>query len=196
LNHEIALLNKILQTGDLKTCFDNDVGFIFKEYGDVWNYIVEFNEDYGTMPGRDAVKNNFKTFEFLKTDSPLEYYIDDARRKNIGSLVRSTLFDASQKLKDGIDPSDVLQHISAKSIDIMRSTGTFNDTNIVEWQDRASVLRERIENPNSSSLGIPTGIDIIDENFGGWQGGDFIVVIGWIGANKSFFTRLLAVEAW
>jgi len=196
LNHEIALLNKILQTGDLKTCFDNDVGFIFKEYGDVWNYIVEFNEDYGTMPGRDAVKNNFKTFEFLKTDSPLEYYIDDARRKNIGSLVRSTLFDASQKLKDGIDPSDVLQHISAKSIDIMRSTGTFNDTNIVEWQDRASVLRERIENPNSSSLGIPTGIDIIDENFGGWQGGDFIVVIGWTGANKSFFTRLLAVEAW
>jgi replicative DNA helicase len=196
LNHEIALLNKILETGDLKTCFDSDVGFIFKEYGDVWNYIVQFNEDYGTMPGRDAIKEKFKTFEFLKTDSPLDYYIDDARKKNIGALVRSTLFDASQKLKEGIDPSDVLQHISAKSIDIMRTTGTFNDTNIVDWQDRALVLRDRIENPNSSSLGIPTGIEIIDENFGGWQGGDFIVVIGWTGANKSFFTRLLAVEAW
>jgi replicative DNA helicase len=78
----------------------------------------------------------------------------------------------------------------------MRSTGTFNDTNITEWQDRAALLRERIDNPNSTTLGIPTGIDIIDENFGGWQGGDFVVVIGWTGANKSFFTRLLAVEAW
>jgi len=78
----------------------------------------------------------------------------------------------------------------------MRSTGTFNDTNVIEYKDRVDLLRERIDNPNSHTLGLPTGIKIIDDNFGGWQAGDFVVIIGWTGANKSFFTRLLAVEAW
>ena len=196
MNHEVSLLNKILETGDLTTCLESDVGLIFKEHGDIWNYIIGFNEDYGSMPGKDVIKDKFSSFEFLSTPSPLAYYIDDARKKNVGSMVRLALQDAAKKLHDGADPNDILQNISGRAIDIMRNTGQFNDSNIIEYKDRADILRDRINNPDSSSLGIPTGIDIIDENFGGWQAGDFVVVIGWTGANKSFFTRLLAVEAW
>jgi replicative DNA helicase len=49
---------------------------------------------------------------------------------------------------------------------------------------------------NNELQGVPSGINVIDKTFGGWQPGDFVVLLGWTGVGKSFIARLFAVNAW
>jgi replicative DNA helicase len=47
-----------------------------------------------------------------------------------------------------------------------------------------------------SIIGIPTGIQAIDDAFGGWQKGDFVVIAGWTGSLKSWLALYFAMHAW
>jgi replicative DNA helicase len=80
---------------------------------------------------------------------------------------------------------------------LYKFSSSLKDTDLVsEWRDRYLDLKERSENPDKQYVGIPSGIDVIDKTFGGWQEGDFIVLLGWTGVGKSFIARLFAVNAW
>lgn len=180
----------------MEQCVDRNVGKVFTDHKDVWEFILWFNSEYGALPSKDAIKSKFDDFEFISTDSPLAYYIDEAETKSMGQRVRQTLFKASEGLKNGDDPQSILTLLANQSSEIMRESGRLKDIDVTDWQERARVLRDRVSNPEDSVLGIPSGISTIDTHFGGWQPGDFIVVMGWTGAGKSFITRLFAVNAW
>lgn len=196
MNYEIALLNSIIASGDVTECIDQNVGQVFGEYQDVWKFIVNFHNEYGKVPAKDVIKNNFKSFEFFTADAPLQYYIDEAKKHSLNRGVRSALFKASELLKNGEDPAKIISLIQNESAELMRDSGRLSDTNIVEFSERAEILEERIKNPNKKTLGVPTGMNVIDAHFGGSQPGDFIVVMGWTGVGKSAFTRLIAANAW
>jgi replicative DNA helicase len=196
MNYEIALLNSIITTGDVATCIDENVGSVFGEYEDVWKFIVSFHGEYGRAPAKDVIKNNFKSFEFFKSEAPLQYYIDEARKHSLGRGVRTTLFKASECLKNGDDPAKIISLLQNEAAELMRDSGRLSDTNIADFSERAEILYDRINNPDKKTLGVPTGFEVIDAHFGGSQPGDFIVVIGWTGVGKSAFTRLVAANAW
>jgi replicative DNA helicase len=196
MNHEIALINSIIQTGDLQQCIEDNVGNVFSEYEDVWNFIIKFHSEYGQVPSKDVVKSNFKSFEYFSTESPLQYYIDEAKKGSLNRGVRTTLFKASELLKDGSDPAKVIAMLQNSATELMRDSGRLSDTNIVDYKERADILLDRINNPQKTTLGVPTGLSVIDAHFGGSQPGDFIVVMGWTGVGKSSITRLVAANAW
>lgn len=196
MNYETQLINAIIDSGDLQTCVDRNVGKVFTDHRDVWEFILEFNSKYGTTPSKDALKGKFSDFEFITTKSPLNYYIDEAESKSMGQRVRSTLLKATEGLKKGDDPQQILNLLATQSTEIMRESGRLKDIDVTDWKERAEILRERVNNPDDHVLGIPSGISTIDTHFGGWQPGDFVVVMGWTGAGKSFLTRLFAVNAW
>lgn len=196
MNFETQLINAIIDTGDLEQCIDRNVARVFSDHKDVWEFILWFNSEYGAVPSKDALKSKFGDFEFLKTESPLGFYIDEAESKSMGQRVRNTLLKASEGMKNGDDPQAILTLLANQSNEIMRESGRLKDIDVTDWSERASVLRERVNNPDEHVLGIPSGIKTIDNHFGGWQPGDFIVVMGWTGAGKSFITRLFAVNAW
>jgi replicative DNA helicase len=196
MNYEIALLNSIISSGDVTTCIDQNVGGVFGEYEDVWKFIVGFHNEYGRAPAKDVIKNNFKSFEFFKSDAPLQYYIDEARKHSLGRGVRNALYKASECLKNGDDPAKILSLLQNQATELMRDSGRLSDTNIADFTERAEILQDRINNPNKKTLGVPTGFNVIDAHFGGSQPGDFIVVMGWTGVGKSAFTRLVAANAW
>jgi len=199
LKHELKLLNKIIETKDIETAVEEEVNLIFEGQTEaMWHYILEFKQDHDAIPSKDHLKNKFPEFQHLNTtEEPFSFLVQEARTINASGMVRQALRESIEKLQQGEDPVEVARLISAKSVDIMRDSGRFTDANIVDFGERTGILRERVENPDAEGvLGIPTGLTLIDENFGGWQPGDFVVVIGWTGAGKSYFTRLLAVEAW
>lgn len=103
----------------------------------------------------------------------------------MGQRVRKTLLEASEGLKKGDDPQSILTLLANQSSEIMRESGRLKDIDVTDWHERAKVLRDRLNNPEDSVLGIPSGISTIDSHFGGWQPGDFIVVMGWTGAGKA-----------
>jgi replicative DNA helicase len=79
---------------------------------------------------------------------------------------------------------------------LYKFSSNLKDTDLAgEWKDRVRDLKARSLNPKAIA-GIPSGIDVIDKVFGGWQSGDFIVLLGWTGVGKSFIARLFAVNAW
>lgn len=196
MNYEIALLNSIIESGDIASCIEQGVSNVFGEYSDVWQFMVDFNNEYGNVPSKDVVKNNFKSFEFIKAESPLQYYIDDAKKQSLNRGVRSTLMAASEMLKDGDDPMKVLTILQNNALELVRDSGRMHDTNITDFSERSEVLKQRIEHPDEIALGVPSGISVIDSHFGGFQPGDFVVVIGWTGVGKSALTRLFAANAW
>lgn len=196
MNYETQLINAILDTKEIDKCLERNVTKVFLEYPDVWSYILEFKSQYGEVPSKEAVKNKFSDFEFFTTNSPIDYYIDEAETQSLGQRVRKTIVDASEKLKKGNDPQVVLSSLASDSTAIMRDTGRMRDVDVTDWKERAQILRDRINSPDDDVLGVPSGIKVIDKLYGGWQKGDFVVVMGWTGAGKSFLTRLFAVNAW
>ena len=78
MNYELNLLNSIIKSGEVTSCVEQGVDHVFAEYADVWNFILDFNNEYGQAPSKDVVKTNFKGFEFFTAESPLQFYIDDA----------------------------------------------------------------------------------------------------------------------
>lgn len=195
MNYEVVLINSLLESGDLASCVEQGASKVFTEYKDVWNFICEFHKEYGSTPSKDVVKKEFKSFEFVKAESPLQYYIDDAKKQALNKGVRSALFHASDAMKNGEDPMKVLSIIQGEATDLLRDSGRMRDTNMADWRDRAKTLKERIDNPGEI-LGVPTGITVIDSIFGGLQPGDFIPVIGWTSSGKTWLTRLFAANAW
>ena len=196
MNYEIALLNSIISSGDVTSCIDQNIDSVFGEYEDVWKFIVSFHGEYGKAPAKDVVKNSFKNFEFFTSEAPLQYYIDEAKKHSLGRGVRSSLYKASEALKNGEDPAKIVSLMQSEAMELMRNSGRLSDTNIVDYNERVQILRDRIENPDKKTLGVPTGFKVIDAHFGGSQPGDFIVLMGWTGVGKSAIARLVAANAW
>jgi replicative DNA helicase len=94
-------------------------------------------------------------------------------------------------------PKEALSYLMENTSLLYKFSSNLKDTDLAgEWRDRAKDLRTRSERGMNELQGIPSGINVIDKQFGGWQPGDFIVLLGWTGVGKSFIARLFAVNAW
>ena len=196
MNYETRLLNAIIDTSEYVEAVNSGVENVFIEYRDVWNFIVSHYDDHGKVPSKDTVKSHFSDFDFLSTSEPLAYYVDEAKRESLSFQTRQIVAKAHSLIGDA-GPKDALAYLMEQTSKLYKFSSSLKDTDLVsEWRDRYLDLKERSENPDKQYVGIPSGIDVIDKTFGGWQEGDFIVLLGWTGVGKSFIARLFAVNAW
>lgn len=196
MNYEIRLLNSIIESNDFITSVNEGVENVFTEYRDIWNFIVSHYDTHNKVPSRETVKNHFSDFEFLNTPEPLGYYIDEAKKESLSLQTRQIVAKAHNLLND-LGPKEALGFLMENTSKLYKFSSSLKDTDLVsEWRDRFNDLQERSLNPNKEFIGIPSGISVIDKVFGGWQQGDFIVLLGWTGVGKSFIARLFAVNAW
>jgi len=196
LNYEIKLLNSIIESNDYVDAVNSGVENVFIEYRDVWNFVVSHYDDHGKVPSKDTVKSHFSDFEFFNTPEPLAYYVDEAKKESLAFQTRQIVAKAHSLIGD-VGPKDALSYLMEQTSKLYKYSSSLKDTDLVsEWRDRYDDLKERSENPDKHTIGIPSGIDVIDKTFGGWQAGDFVVLLGWTGVGKSFIARLFAANAW
>lgn len=198
MNYEIALINAVLEVDqeEVTSILEQNIQGTFFEHSDMWEYIQEFYFNYNVMPSKDVVKKHYPEFDYLKTESlPVQYYIDEAKKQSLSMQVRKKMKAAADILKES-GPNAALNFITSQGLSLMRETGALKDTNLVsDYSDRVDDFKVRSES-DKKFFGVPSGVSVIDETFGGWQGGDFIVVLGWTASGKSWTTRMFAVEAW
>lgn len=196
MNYEVALLNAMLDTGEVAHCVESGCDKIIYDNKDVWNSIVEHYHRYGKAPGKAVIQEEFKSFPLLNTTEPIDYYIDQARDKYTENEIKSFVRQAADILREeGATPA--LNFFVRKSTSLMRIGGRVKDVDIAsDYQERIKSLRERIDGKNEGHLGIPSGISVIDHHFGGWQKGDLVVILGWTGVGKSFLGMMFAINAW
>jgi hypothetical protein len=191
------LLNSLVDAESIVPAIEQNVDESFIDHKDIWEFIHGYYSKYGKLPTKSIVKNQFREFEFIDTSAaPLQFYIDEARTHALSENVRTTLHDTIQILRDS-GPNSALNFVAMNSLRLMKNTGALKDTNLTgDYSERVEDFKVRYEDPEKNIMGIPSGFDVIDKHFGGWQKGDFIVILGWTGSGKSWFSRLFAANAW
>ena len=186
MNYEMALANAVLDAGidDMGVVLEQNIQNVFFEHGDLWEYIQKFYFDYKALPSKDVVKTHYPEFDFLDTSKlPVQYYIDEAKKLSLSMQFRQKLKTAAEMLHNS-GPNVALNFITSQGLAMMRDAGTLKDTNLAgDYEDRVESFKKKLES-DSKVFGVPSGIEIIDKVYGGWQGGDFIVILGWTGAGK------------
>lgn len=196
MNYEIRLLNAIVDTDNLVEAINQGIENVFIEYRDVWNFVLSHYDNHKKVPSKETIKSHFSDFEFFSTPEPLAYYVDEAKRESLSYQTRQIIANAHTLLGEQ-GPREALSSLMEQTSKLYKFSSNLKDTDLVsEWRDRYQDLKERSENPDKQYVGIPSGISVIDKTFGGWQEGDFIVLLGWTGVGKSFVARLFAVNAW
>ena len=195
MNYEVRLLNSIVDTQDYVSAVNSGVENVFLEYRDLWNFIVSHYETHSKVPSKETVKQHHQDFEFISTPEPLAYYIDEAKKESLSYQTRGIVAKAHGLINES-GPKEALSFLMEETSKLYKFSSNLKDTDLAgEWKDRVRDLKARSLNPKAIA-GIPSGIDVIDKVFGGWQSGDFIVLLGWTGVGKSFIARLFAVNAW
>lgn len=196
MNYEAELLNAVLDTGEISHCIEAGCGDLILDNRDVWNEIVNHYNQWSKVPGKPIIQEKFKSFPLLKTTEPIDFYVERAREKFTEHEIKSLVRQAGEILKDqGATPA--LNFFVSKSTALMKVGGRVKDADIAsDYMDRVNNLRERLNGKNEGHLGIPSGVSVIDQHFGGWQKGDLVVLLGWTGVGKSFLGLMFAINAW
>ena len=195
MNYEVRLLNAIIESKDYISSVNGGVENVFLEYRDIWNFIVNHYENHKRVPSKETIKQHHPDFEFISTPEPIEYYIDEAKKESLAYQTRSIVSKAHSLISD-TGARQALSYLMEETSKLYKFSSNLKDTDLVgEWKDRSEDLKERSKNKKEIQ-GIPSGINVIDKVFGGWQPGDFVVLLGWTGVGKSFIARLFAVNAW
>jgi replicative DNA helicase len=196
VNHEVKLLNSIIDTKDYVTAVNGGVENVFIEYRDVWNFIMSHYDQHGKVPSKETVKQHHPDFEFFATPEPLSYYLDEAKKESLSFQARTIISRANSLIGDA-GPKEALSYLMENTSKLYKYSSNLKDTDLAgDWKERFDDLKERSLKGRDELQGIPSGIGVIDKSFGGWQSGDFVVLLGWTGVGKSFIARLFAVNAW
>ena len=196
MNYETKLLNAISVDGDFTKCIEENIKDVFVEYSDIWAFMNSHFDEHKKVPSRETIRSHFPEFEVCNITEPLDYYIGAAQKGSLSHQIRTTLAISNDMVEDS-GPKEAIGYLMAKASELIKVSSSLKDTNLsLEWRDRAKDLRARSKDKNRDLIGVPSGIEIMDKIFGGWQKGDFIVLLGWTGVGKSFIARLFAVNAW
>jgi replicative DNA helicase len=196
VNHEVKLLNSIIDTKDYVTAVNGGVDNVFIEYRDVWNFVISHHDQHGKVPSKETVKQHHPDFEFFATPEPLSYYLDEAKKESLAFQARTIISKANSLIGDA-GPKEALSYLMENTSKLYKYSSNLKDTDLAgDWKERFDNLKERSLKGRDELQGIPSGISVIDKSFGGWQSGDFVVLLGWTGVGKSFIARLFAVNAW
>lgn len=196
MNYEVRLLNSIIDSGAYIEAVNGGAENVFIEHRDIWNFIISHYDQHSKVPSKDTVKQHHPEFEFLTTPEPIGYYLDEAKKESLSYQTRVIVSKANNLLNE-VGPKDALNFLMENTSKLFKYSSNLKDTDLVgEWQDRFRDLEERSKRDKNELQGIPSGIGVIDKSFGGWQPGDFVVLLGWTGVGKSFIARLFAVNAW
>lgn len=195
MNYEIRLINSIVDTGNYVLAVNGGVENVFKEYKDIWNFVVSHYDIHKKVPSKETIKQHHPDFEFISTPEPVEYYIDEAKKESLSFQTRSIVAKAHSLIAE-FGPREALSYLMEETSKVYKFASSLKDTDLVgDWRERFDDLLERSKH-HKTIQGIPSGIKVIDKVFGGWQPGDFVVLLGWTGVGKSFIARLFAVNAW
>ncbi len=198
MNPELNILNHILKTKDIVTPLGADVEKSFILYRDEWNCIRDYYSSFLEVPPSSVVTDQFPQFEVYNTDGVIDHYIQELHKWKARHTLQEIITGAAAGLKDN-GPFQTINSMQAQLATLGRDTRLIRDLDLIGNADeRLDNFRERMELYASGKklIGIPSGIKALDDAFGGWQKGDFVVIAGWTGSLKSWLALYFGINAW
>lgn len=187
-------------------CYNKDIYNIIAEdrelfgaYGDAFDYIKEYYGRYRTVPDAALVESKFSHVELPEVTSPTKYHVDELKESFLGAELKII----SDKLAAALDNSNSKKALLEKLLENVAALGKYtmsgqdlNITDLEAAEEHYSSIKE-ISDANNGTPGISTGFKSIDSAYTtGMSPGHFIVVMGYTGRAKTWFSELLAMKAW
>lgn len=195
---ELKTIAATLKNEDVDVLFTDYVEDFFLVYGETWNFIKDYYKNYGVMPSIEAVGERYPDVLGVEAHSHPDDYMSQLRDEFISEAVNRIMVKGTKfnQTESGIKALAEVQNQLAK---YNRYTAKAKITNVMDFEEadrHYEEVRERVE-AHGGVPGIPTGVNFFDASYPtGLQPGDLVVVLGYTGRMKSFFTTLVACNAY
>lgn len=195
---EQSLICKVLDAPDLEILHANGViADMFLTCRDEVEFIINHYNTYKQMPDKITFLGRYKDFQMLEVTESVDYLVYKLKEgytytklapiiQNTADLVREDSIKAIQYIKDQLD---ALQ----KEVPVSKNKDGYDI--VANAKDRLEEYKKRCE--VKGLIGIPTGIDKLDELTNGWMWGEELVVVtGRTNVGKTWIGEYFAVVAW
>lgn len=197
MTRELELINAVVQNKDVGVLYDSTAEHFLFAYADVWKSLKDYYNRYHAIPDISIVKDRHPDFDEVVTRGHADYYLNRLREEHIGNRIDEILSKA-QKFRGELAPQETLEKMQNALSKLNRLSSSMQDVNVMDFdmaESHFEQVRERAR-AMGGTPGIPTGFPAIDSAYPtGMAAGDLIVVFGWTAKRKSFFTTLVACNA-
>lgn len=195
---ELQVINSVLKNKDIGVLFAESVDDLFTDFGDVWEGIKEYHNKYHAIPDIEVLQEKYgDDLADVPVRGESQYYLSELKNEFIANKIKALVLKASTKTKPET-AEIVLQGLQADLAKLNRFSHSARDLNVMDFDDAERHFEEvRAKAEAMGGVpGIPTGVNFIDSAYtSGLAGGDLVVVLGWTGRAKSYFTTLVACNA-
>lgn len=188
------LINKIIQTKDYDVIKTNSLDdTYFGDYSKEFNFIVDHYKMYGNIPDASTFLNKFENFEWQEVSETNDYLIDKLYEEYGFRQFANMIPDFQKALKE--DSRKAFAFLNDMMPKLKPHTVCKGTNIIASAMERYELFANRTANPDSMT--IKTGLQELDEIFGGWEFGDELVtIVARTNMGKSWLLMKFLAEAW
>ena len=198
MNSEAALISAICLNKDMATVLTDNADDIFVSHKDVWEGLKSYYLKFRSVPDVSVLKEKFKDFEPENVKGETGYYLDTLKNEFLTSKIKDILLKNNSNLKNN-SATRVLFDMQSDLSTLSRLAGVVRDIDLTDYEmaeKHFEKVRER-STVMGGAPGILTGFKAIDLAYPtGMAPGHLIVMIGWPGRGKTWFSSYLACKAW
>ncbi len=184
---EAFCISSMVEEGSLKKAFEASIqGTDFAMYEEEWSWLLEQTEQKRPINWRRFQKT-FPDFEKLVPDERLQDLLQELKSESAFMSLSSALEQVQEDLspENALEKAELLREVVAEVMRIhTQSSDVILSSDFKEHLQ--SIKNLQLLRENGIPPGIPTGIETLDNHWGGMQAGRVILVLGRPGDGKSF----------
>ena len=198
MNTEAAVITAICENKDISVVMSGNVDEVFTSHRDVWEGLKSYYLKFKAVPDVSVLTEKFKDFEPVKVKGETAYYLDQLKNEYLAARLRNLLLTSGASLKTEAS-GRVIAQMQAELTTLGKLTSNVRDVDLTDYKEAEKhfqAIKERSD-AMGGSPGILTGFKAIDYAYPtGMAPGHLIVMIGWPGKGKTWFSSYLACKAW
>jgi len=198
MNVESAVITAVCANKDISTVLADNIDEVFTSHRDVWEGLKSYYAKFKAVPDVSVLTERFKDFSPTPVKGETAYYLDRLKNEYLASRIRNLLLTTGASLKTEAS-SQVIASMQKELNSLGKLTSAVRDVDLTDFklaEKHFEAVRTRSE-AMGGSPGILTGFKAIDYAYPtGMAPGHLIVMIGWPGRGKTWFSSYLACKAW
>lgn len=195
---EQSLICKVLDAPDLEILNANGViADMFLTCRDEIDFIINHYNTYKQMPDKITFLGRFTDFQMLEVTESVDYLVYKLKEAYTYTKIVPLIEDTAKVVKE--DSIKAIKYLKEelekleKAVPVSRNKDGYDI--VSNAKDRLAEYKKRCE--VKGLIGIPTGIDKLDELTNGWMWGEELVVVtGRTNVGKTWIGEYFAVVAW
>lgn len=198
-DYESQIISKTVSHGGIEKLLANGIQEDHFEDSDnrkVWGFLTKHVTTYKSTPSFDTVKERFPDYKFEIIEEPLDFVTHQfisliKRRKAVES------FRELAKVLDENDPDEISkidETFFEKAQELSQTVPASNVSKFSNMPERIELYEAR--KAAGVQLGIPYGIDALDDMTMGLHPHQYVTIAGFTGVGKSTLGLQLAVNHW